>query len=860
MKQQPLRKWFHPVRLFDSLMAFTESARSRVRELFGWPRASKLRRRSSNKPMFPRVLPYIEGLERREVPAQFRFLHSTLTVNEANTSVALTVELVGSATASMMIVQYETSDGTATYSTLYPDYTATQGFLTFSFSDTVKTFTVNINDDTLDEDDETFYVTLTAGLNAEIVGTNPATVTIQDNDSPPTVKFSEATSSELESVGTRIITAQLSTISGKDVTVPIALSGTATQGTLAQGKDYTIDFVNSITIPKYFQSKNISITVNQDTKYEDDETVVLTMGTPTNAALDASNTVHTATIVDDDNPPTVRLSMASDNVAEAAGSYTAYVTLSAPAGLTVTVGYATSDGTATQPWDYTQTYGLVTFNEDEFSKPVSIPIINDYLVEGNETFTLSLDDDPLPQNATLGSPSTGTYTIIDDDPIASLEFSSYSVYENARKVTLRVVLNSVAAQAYSVQYYTSNGTATAGLDYIGVTAGTVVFGAGDIAKPFDIWIIDDYIDELDETFSVTLFNFSQGLGQGSPISAVVTILDTSPPTGFLPKVQIRDRDPYHAQTWAVDLQNGNLYIDAAAAQFQQPWERETLHYYAGLVYNSETATPKPIVAVSIKSDVTEPVPIFIKARLTWGGVTQSWVTITPSGSNQPGDDYFFSLQVDSAVTQTGRYAWTVEFDVGFATHGPIWRAISDALTIVVNGATPFGHGWTLPDLNRLVDVGGHKIMIYGDGGTSFFVNNGGTYTGIKDDTNTLTHEPGTLTFASNEYTYTSRDQTRWIFDNTSDYKLLRVVDAHNLAVTYIYTLGKLTRVDNPNGNYVEFTYTSGLLSKIARFPVGVTVSYDTLIAYNGSNDVVNITDAESGLHTFTYNSDHKMTQ
>src|SRR5262249_26270607 len=116
-----------------------------------------------------------------------------------------------------------------------------------------------------------------------------------------TVTFTQAAQSGAESVGTMTLIAQLSAISGLDVTVPFTLSGTATQGA---GNDYTIT-ASPITITAGSPTGTITITVNDDTLPEPSETVIVTMGTPTNANQGAT-TVHTATIIDNDG--TLRVS------------------------------------------------------------------------------------------------------------------------------------------------------------------------------------------------------------------------------------------------------------------------------------------------------------------------------------------------------------------------------------------------------------------------------------------------------------------------------------------------------------------------------------------------------------------------
>ncbi|MGA2506866.1 MAG: lectin like domain-containing protein, partial [Chitinispirillaceae bacterium] len=131
-------------------------------------------------------------------------------------------------------------------------------------------------------------------------GTSAWSTTWSFTTALPAVQFTSASQSKSESGGTMTITAQLSGVSGLPVTVPFTLSGTATQGA---GNDYTIT-ASPITIAAGSTTATITITIINDPLPENNETVIVTMGTPTNATLGAT-TVHTATIIDDDGALTL---------------------------------------------------------------------------------------------------------------------------------------------------------------------------------------------------------------------------------------------------------------------------------------------------------------------------------------------------------------------------------------------------------------------------------------------------------------------------------------------------------------------------------------------------------------------------
>ena len=105
------------------------------------------------------------------------------------------------------------------------------------------------------------------------------------------------------------------------------------------------------------------------------------------------------------------LSINDVTVSEDAGGANFTVTLSNPSSFPVTVNYSTADGTATAGSDYTAASGTLTFPAGDIFKTISVPIVDDFLYEGDETFYLNLTN---PTNATI-SDGQGMGTIVDND-------------------------------------------------------------------------------------------------------------------------------------------------------------------------------------------------------------------------------------------------------------------------------------------------------------------------------------------------------------------------------------------------------------------------------------------------------------
>lgn len=125
----------------------------------------------------------------------------------------------------------------------------------------------------------------------------------------PTVGFTLASQTAGEGAGVFSLTVSLSAATTKNVTVPFTLGGTATNGT-----DYTISS-SPLTIPAGSTSASIQVTIIDDALVDGNETVIVTLGSPTNATL-GSPTAETLTITDNDNGAPTNITLSSSTVAE----------------------------------------------------------------------------------------------------------------------------------------------------------------------------------------------------------------------------------------------------------------------------------------------------------------------------------------------------------------------------------------------------------------------------------------------------------------------------------------------------------------------------------------------------------------
>ena len=198
-----------------------------------------------------------------------------------------------------------------------------------------------------------------------------------------------------------------------------------------------------------------------------------------------------------------------DEGTAASGMARLTVTLSERASSTVTVDWATVDGTATvADRDYRPASGTLVFAAGQKSKTIAVTVLADATVESDETFVVRLSN---PVNATLLH-DTGTVTIRNDD-VAAFEPPTVSVAAPAAlpernvgrsEATFVVSLSGAVDVPVSVDYATADGSAKAeDGDYL-KTSGRVTFAPGETTKNVTVGVLGDTRIEQDETFQLVL--------------------------------------------------------------------------------------------------------------------------------------------------------------------------------------------------------------------------------------------------------------------------------------------------------------------------------------------------------------------
>jgi hypothetical protein len=453
------------------------------------------------------INPLVITIMDNDLPGTIQFAAASVSVSEEATQVQVVVAQSGAQDTAT--VQYTTSNGSAAAN---QDYTPVTGTLVFPVGVPTQTITIPILEDTVLEGAEAFFLTLSNPVNGVITGTNPLIITIADNEEPAEIGFAAATLTVVEDEGTAQIVVQHNSAH----TSPLQVSYATSNGTATAGADY----IHTSGIVAFGSSPTATITIPiiNDPLLEGDETFFLTLSNPVNGVIMGTNPM-TITITNDDSEAEVGFVVTSLTVAEDEGTAQVIVQQNGVHGSPVQVNVATSNGTATAGLDYIATNTILTFNPGVLTQTVTIPILNDTLLENSETLALTLSD---PVNAVVVGTNPIIITIEDNEELAQISFAAtaISVPETAGQVQVVIQQNQAHTSPLSIFISTSNGTATAGQDYT-PTGGTVNFN-GAAAITVTIQLNNDTLPEGHETFFVTLANPFNGTITGiNPLQIII---------------------------------------------------------------------------------------------------------------------------------------------------------------------------------------------------------------------------------------------------------------------------------------------------------------------------------------------------
>ncbi|MGX1928794.1 T9SS type B sorting domain-containing protein [Flagellimonas sp. 2504JD4-2] len=404
--------------------------------------------------------------------------------------------------------------------------------------------TLSITGDTTVEPNETIDLALSTPTGDATLGTQTTTTYTINNDDSVTVEFSQATGSDAENTGGNLPVLFITGTVTAATTVTVTDAGT---GSATNGVDYAFTSPQVVNIPAatYDGTAGTAITIptlsiTGDTTVEPNETIDLTLGTPTGDATLGTQTTTTYTINNDDSV-TVEFSQATGSDAENTGGNlpVLLITGTVTAATTVTVSDA-GTGSATNGVDYAFTSPQVVnipaaTYDGTAGTAIAVPtlsITGDTTVEPNETIDLALSTPT--GDATLGTQTTTTYTINNDDSV-TIEFSQAtgSDAENTGgNLPVLFITGTVTAATTVTVTDPGTGSATNGVDYaftspqvVNIPAATYDGTAGTAIAVPTLSITGDATVEPNETIDLALSAPTGDATLGTQTTTTYTIND-----------------------------------------------------------------------------------------------------------------------------------------------------------------------------------------------------------------------------------------------------------------------------------------------------------------------------------------------
>jgi hypothetical protein len=468
------------------------------------------------------------------------------------------------------------------------------------------------------------------------------------------------------------------------LSAPVSQQVTVAYAT-ATGTASAADFTaasGTLTFAPGVSSLPINVSVTGDTLSEPNESFFVNLSSPTNATI--AKAQGSITIVDND-ALLPALSIADISVVEGNSGTSAAVfavSLSAASAQSISVNYATANGTGTAGSDYVAASGTLTFAPGTTTQSITVTINGDTTLEPDETFSVNLSS---PVAATIADASAVGTILNDDDPPA-ISIGSVSVPEGnsgTSLATFTLTLSQPTTQTATVNYATANisGGATAGSDYVS-KSGSVSFTPGTTTATISVTINGDTLFEANETFAVNLTG--PGNATIATPQAIGTITnDDTPPTLSIADVTTTETNSSSTVTFTVSL---------SAASFQT------------ITVNYNTANGTAISG----SDYTA-----ASNTLTFspGTLTKTFnVTILGDTTLEPEENFFVNLNspVNATIADGQAIATIVDNDATMHVSVP-----NTAVTWFVG--TTQAITWT----NNLGTTATVKLEISRDGGSSW---------------------------------------------------------------------------------------------------------------------------------------------
>ncbi len=443
--------------------------------------------------------------------------------NAVNGAATINITRLGSTQGTAMVNFSTTMNGTAIAGT---DYYPTNETVIFNPGVSNVTVTVPIINNGLIEGNQTVTMSLSNSVNTLLYSPSNAVLTIIDTVNAPG-QLSFATNSYVVSEGGT--NAYLTVVRTDGSSGSVSVNYTTVSGTGLPGTNYvttsgTVNFADEIT------SQTFSIPLIDNSLVQGTVNFSVQLFNPSGGATLVTPTNANVAILDNDVG--VSFVNATNYVSETNSTVLVFVQRTGNVTSVFDVNYTTTNGTAKAGVNYQTTAGILSFASGESLKAVSVPLINTHDVT-NVTFSMSLSTTN--SQVQLEAPSSAVVVIQPANAGLSFTNQAISVSKNGGAAVITVVCSNPGLETtnnnLSVNYFTSDGTGTNGIDYL-ATSGTLFFTNGLATNTFTVPIINNSQATGNRTFTVSLTNATAPGKITSPSNQVVTIIDSNSGLGF----------------------------------------------------------------------------------------------------------------------------------------------------------------------------------------------------------------------------------------------------------------------------------------------------------------------------------------
>lgn len=407
-------------------------------------------------------------------------------------------------------VNYSAAGGTALGGGT--DYALAPGTLIVPPGVVSTNITAAITDDTLNESNEFFIVSLATPTNATLGGIGAETYTVVDNDPFPAVAFTAASFSAVESAGNASITVSLSQPSGKPVQVSLVTSN----GIAVGGSDFSATTGTCAWAVGETGARSLSVPIINDSTPEKTESFFALIASTQNCSIAANPSAEIFLLDDDLGPPSLQNDDGATGITSNSATLRGTVVSTGGGDTRVTLYYGTSDG-ATNPLAWSTSRDLGLREMGPFSTNVSGLASNTtYFYRCAATNQYGAEWAPSSASFLTGPPAV-SFTLLN------------SVWdESAGTVAVDVSIRNPAIYGLpvSVAYSATGGQASNGTDYV-LSPGVATVPSGTNRTSITLSLTDDVLNENNEDILISLSNAVNAV-LVAPALHALTIADNDP--------------------------------------------------------------------------------------------------------------------------------------------------------------------------------------------------------------------------------------------------------------------------------------------------------------------------------------------